>query len=218
MEFCAFFDPQILAQINPSPRPNLKHGGGGGCLVYYVFQLQGAHILCTTLNTYQSCHHVSPSMRSLKPSNASIPGSRKLSKTKAFAVLFGREMSKIWLRHGYSKVARILGRKNPEKKKFPVLEGHPVGQEHAEQAAEAHGTIQSNIKKLIKEFRIYRWSPDYPMKKPYLESYFVDLSKCGPMVNFTSSYIAFLYGLPKWELNVKLCTGFGCVAEDKSRG
>ncbi|XP_059433283.1 succinate dehydrogenase [ubiquinone] iron-sulfur subunit 3, mitochondrial [Corylus avellana] len=91
-------------------------------------------------------------------------------------------MSKIWLRHGYSKIARILGRKDPKKQKFPVLEGHPVGQEHAEEAAEAHDTIQSNIKKLIKEFRIYRWSPDYPNKKPHLESYFVDLSKCGPMV------------------------------------
>lgn len=97
-------------------------------------------------------------------------------------------MSKCWLRHGYSKLARILGRTDPKKQKFPVLEGHPVGQELAEKAVEAHGTIQSKIEKLIKEFKIYRWSPDHPNKKPYLESYFVDLSKCGPMV-FSFLYI-----------------------------
>jgi hypothetical protein len=76
-----------------------------------------------------------------------------------------------------------------------VLEGHPVGQEHAEQAVEAHGTIQSNIDKLVKEFRIYRWSPDYPNNKPYLESYFVDLSKCGPMVKFLLFFFFFFFFL-----------------------
>ncbi|GMY11339.1 succinate dehydrogenase [ubiquinone] iron-sulfur subunit 3, mitochondrial [Fagus crenata] len=69
-----------------------------------------------------------------------------------------------------------------KKQNFPVLEDHPVGQEHAKEAVEAHGTIQSNIKKLMKEFKIYRWSPDHPNNKPYLESYFIDLSNCGPMV------------------------------------
>ncbi|KAL4645385.1 hypothetical protein ACB092_02G231600 [Castanea dentata] len=57
-------------------------------------------------------------------------------------------MSKSWLLHGYNKV----------RKYFPVLEGHPVGQTHAEHAVEAHGTIQSNIKRLMKEFKIYRKS------------------------------------------------------------
>lgn len=107
-------------------------------------------------------------------------------------------MSKCWLRHGYSKLARILGRTDPKKQKFPVLEGHPVGQELAEKAVEAHGTIQSKIEKLIKEFKIYRWSPDHPNKKPYLESYFVDLSKCGPMVIFffLNIYYLFITGKP----------------------
>lgn len=54
------------------------------------------------------------------------------------------------------------------RKYFPVLEGHPVGQTHAEQAVEAHGTIQSNIKRLMKEFKIYRWNPDHPNNKPYV--------------------------------------------------
>ncbi|KAK7830518.1 succinate dehydrogenase [ubiquinone] iron-sulfur subunit 3 [Quercus suber] len=91
-------------------------------------------------------------------------------------------MSKSWLRHGYNKVSRMVGRADTKKKDFPVLEGHPVGQTHAEQAVETHGTIQSNIKRLMKEFKIYRWNPDHPNNKPYLESHFVDLSNCGPMV------------------------------------
>ncbi|WOG93729.1 hypothetical protein DCAR_0313016 [Daucus carota subsp. sativus] len=38
------------------------------------------------------------------------------------------------------------------------------------------------MRSLRKEFKIYRWSPDYPDRKPFLQSYFVDLSSCGPMV------------------------------------
>uniref|UniRef100_A0A2N9HRK5 succinate dehydrogenase n=1 Tax=Fagus sylvatica TaxID=28930 RepID=A0A2N9HRK5_FAGSY len=91
-------------------------------------------------------------------------------------------MSKSLLHHGYNKVARILGRTDSKKQNFPVLEDHPVGQELAKEAVEAHGTIQSNIKKLMKEFKIYRWSPDHPNNKRYLESYIIDLSNCGPMV------------------------------------
>jgi len=34
----------------------------------------------------------------------------------------------------------------------------------------------------LKTFQIYRWNPDKPSEKPYLQSYSVDLSKCGPMV------------------------------------
>ena len=37
--------------------------------------------------------------------------------------------------------------------------------------------------KTLKEFKIYRWNPD-DGGKPYLKSYFVDISKCGPMVRF----------------------------------
>ncbi|EJD41865.1 succinate dehydrogenase iron-sulfur subunit [Auricularia subglabra TFB-10046 SS5] len=35
---------------------------------------------------------------------------------------------------------------------------------------------------LVKEFKIYRWNPDEPDKKPHLQSYKVDLNQCGPMV------------------------------------
>ncbi|XVF61656.1 hypothetical protein PTKIN_Ptkin08bG0147900 [Pterospermum kingtungense] len=91
-------------------------------------------------------------------------------------------MSKSLWRNGYSKVARVLGR-DPKKQNFPVLEGHPAAQQHAEVAAETHGNVQNRVKKLYKEFRIYRWSPDHPANnKPFLQSYHVDISTCGPMV------------------------------------
>ncbi|CAI9753157.1 unnamed protein product [Fraxinus pennsylvanica] len=43
-------------------------------------------------------------------------------------------------------------------------------------------TLKENIRALKKEFKIYRWNPDNPYQKPDLQSYFVDLSTCGPMV------------------------------------
>ncbi|OMP04108.1 hypothetical protein COLO4_09947 [Corchorus olitorius] len=89
-------------------------------------------------------------------------------------------MSKTWFRHGYNKlVARVLGR-DPKKQNFPVLEGHPAAQQHAEVAVETQGDIQNRVKKLHKEFKIYRWSPG--QNKPFLQSYYVNLSNCGPMV------------------------------------
>lgn len=33
-----------------------------------------------------------------------------------------------------------------------------------------------------KEFKIYRWNPDEPAKKPTLQTYTLDLNQCGPMV------------------------------------
>ncbi|PWN53849.1 succinate dehydrogenase iron-sulfur protein mitochondrial precursor [Violaceomyces palustris] len=36
--------------------------------------------------------------------------------------------------------------------------------------------------KKLKEFKIYRWNPDKPAEKPYLQSYTLDLNQCGPMV------------------------------------
>ncbi|VVA37053.1 PREDICTED: succinate dehydrogenase [Prunus dulcis] len=91
-------------------------------------------------------------------------------------------MSKSWIRHGFNGVARIVGRAaDPKKENFPVLEGHPVAQQHAEVALETHDTVKKK-EQLLKEFKIYRWSPDHPNNKPYLHSYFVDLSNCGPMV------------------------------------
>ena len=33
-----------------------------------------------------------------------------------------------------------------------------------------------------KKFEIYRWNPDEPNKKPWMQEYSVDLNACGPMV------------------------------------
>ncbi|XP_010937480.2 succinate dehydrogenase [ubiquinone] iron-sulfur subunit 3, mitochondrial [Elaeis guineensis] len=41
---------------------------------------------------------------------------------------------------------------------------------------------RSEKPKEVKEFKIYRWNPDKPLHKPFLQSYYVDLSTCGPMV------------------------------------
>ncbi|KAF9071769.1 iron-sulphar subunit protein of succinate dehydrogenase, partial [Rhodocollybia butyracea] len=35
---------------------------------------------------------------------------------------------------------------------------------------------------LNKEFKIYRWNPDEPSKKPTLQSYTIDLNQTGPMI------------------------------------
>lgn len=92
-----------------------------------------------------------------------------------------RELSKSWVRHGYNKVARLLGKGDPKKQNFPILEGHPAAQEHAQVAVDTHESIRKK-NRVLKEFKIYRWSPDHPSNKPYLQSYFIDLSNCGPMV------------------------------------
>jgi succinate dehydrogenase (ubiquinone) iron-sulfur subunit len=73
----------------------------------------------------------------------------------------------------------VLGKGDPKKQDLPMVEDHPAGQQHAQETVETYGTVTNNIKRLIKEFRIYRWSPDNPYQKPYLHSYFIDLSKCG---------------------------------------
>ena len=35
---------------------------------------------------------------------------------------------------------------------------------------------------ILKEFKIYRWNPDEPEKKPTLQSYKIDLNQTGPMI------------------------------------
>ncbi|XP_010547626.1 PREDICTED: succinate dehydrogenase [ubiquinone] iron-sulfur subunit 3, mitochondrial isoform X2 [Tarenaya hassleriana] len=69
---------------------------------------------------------------------------------------------------------------------FPVLEGHEAAQEHARGALKTHQTTKETSrgydKVMMKEFRVYRWNPDKPETKPFLQSFFVDLSACGPMV------------------------------------
>ncbi|KDP46853.1 hypothetical protein JCGZ_24062 [Jatropha curcas] len=93
-------------------------------------------------------------------------------------------MSKVnrWIRHGRNRLSHIFGKETAKKENFPVLEGHPAGQEHAQESIETYDTIKTNIKRLIKEFKIYRWNPDIPNRKPFLQSYYIDLSTCGPMV------------------------------------
>lgn len=91
-------------------------------------------------------------------------------------------MSRSWIRDGYKNVADVFSKADLKNRHFPTLKGHPAAQQHAEQVVESHHALQENIKALKKEFKIYRWNPDNPYQKPYLQSYFVDLSTCGPMV------------------------------------
>ncbi|KAI9465841.1 iron-sulfur subunit protein of succinate dehydrogenase [Lactarius psammicola] len=42
--------------------------------------------------------------------------------------------------------------------------------------------VPTEAKSLNKEFKIYRWNPDEPQKKPELQSYTINLNECGPMI------------------------------------
>jgi len=44
------------------------------------------------------------------------------------------------------------------------------------------GSEPPQKKALNKTFKIYRWNPDEPAKKPFLQEYTIDLNKTGPMV------------------------------------
>lgn len=48
--------------------------------------------------------------------------------------------------------------------------------------SEEHAGKQSSTASESKDFSIYRWNPDEPGKKPSLQTYSIDLKKCGPMV------------------------------------
>ncbi|KAJ4965834.1 hypothetical protein NE237_017683 [Protea cynaroides] len=99
-----------------------------------------------------------------------------------------------WFRHGYyGKVASLFRPREVKKaENFSILEEQPVQQGLAELSLEAKDAlrVQEMAKKqaeqlqekLKKEVKIYRWNPDQPNKKPYLQSYFIDLTTCGPMV------------------------------------
>ncbi|XP_051117170.1 succinate dehydrogenase [ubiquinone] iron-sulfur subunit 3, mitochondrial [Andrographis paniculata] len=93
-------------------------------------------------------------------------------------------MWRSWFRNKYgSKVSEIGGKIIPKIRDFPALKGHPAARKHAEQAVESHEALKGRVRSLKKEFRIYRWSPDDRRRpKPFLQSFFVDLSRCGPMV------------------------------------
>ncbi|XP_068641182.1 succinate dehydrogenase [ubiquinone] iron-sulfur subunit 3, mitochondrial-like [Aristolochia californica] len=84
---------------------------------------------------------------------------------------------------GYNKLATYLKRRQGSKRKnFPILKHHPAAQEHAEFTVETVEAIKGDVKGKVKEFRIYRWNPDRPEIKPFLQSFYVDLKTCGPMV------------------------------------
>ncbi|XP_009759365.1 succinate dehydrogenase [ubiquinone] iron-sulfur subunit 3, mitochondrial [Nicotiana sylvestris] len=90
-------------------------------------------------------------------------------------------MSRNVVKEGMKTVGRLI-----KKDKFPILEGHPIAQLHGEEGVESVGNLKKAMKLADKakkkEFRIYRWSPDNPNQKPFLQSFFVDLPSCGPMV------------------------------------
>ncbi|XP_057320357.1 succinate dehydrogenase [ubiquinone] iron-sulfur subunit, mitochondrial [Microplitis mediator] len=45
-----------------------------------------------------------------------------------------------------------------------------------------HVASSQNAEAKLKTFSIYRWNPDKPDEKPYMQDYKVDLNTCGPMV------------------------------------
>ncbi|KAJ1289468.1 hypothetical protein BS78_02G166500 [Paspalum vaginatum] len=66
---------------------------------------------------------------------------------------------------------------------YPSLRGHPAARANArEAAAEAERDRGGGKPSTVKELQVYRWNPDSPARRPFLQSYLVDLSACGPMV------------------------------------
>lgn len=63
-------------------------------------------------------------------------------------------------------------------KRFPILKGHPKARGHAREAAKASAKLPETRKRHLKEFQIYRWNPEQPNRKPFLQSFFVDLATC----------------------------------------
>ncbi|RLN33837.1 succinate dehydrogenase [Panicum miliaceum] len=74
---------------------------------------------------------------------------------------------------------------------FPSLRGHPAARVNARESAEGQARLAAAEEErrrggrpeatTVKEFQVYRWNPDSP-GLPFLQSYFVDLAACGPMV------------------------------------
>lgn len=49
-------------------------------------------------------------------------------------------------------------------------------------AKQTYSSATSVQRNKLKTFSIYRWNPNDPTRKPYMQSYEIDLSTCGPMV------------------------------------
>lgn len=45
-----------------------------------------------------------------------------------------------------------------------------------------HISANQNAEARLKTFSVYRWNPDKPDEKPYMQEYKVDLNTCGPMI------------------------------------
>lgn len=100
---------------------------------------------------------------------------------------------KSWFGDGVGKVTSYIKRKEKKDATFPILKGHPKAGGHAEDIVENYARFPERVEgekemcrsdkpKEVKEFKIYRRNPDKPLHKPFLQSYYVDLSTCGPMV------------------------------------
>jgi succinate dehydrogenase (ubiquinone) iron-sulfur subunit len=50
------------------------------------------------------------------------------------------------------------------------------------QLRQIHVSAANAAEKKMKKFQIYRWNPDQPEQKPYIQTYEIDLKQCGPMV------------------------------------
>ncbi|XP_020091017.1 succinate dehydrogenase [ubiquinone] iron-sulfur subunit 3, mitochondrial [Ananas comosus] len=99
-----------------------------------------------------------------------------------------------WFKDGVlNKASGLLREKEQMDKNFPVLKGHPKARKHAKEAVESYAKLGARAAeekvmkgaeetKASKEFKIYRWNPEKPHNKPFLQSYYVDLTTCGPMV------------------------------------
>ncbi|KAG2643087.1 hypothetical protein PVAP13_2KG330600 [Panicum virgatum] len=75
---------------------------------------------------------------------------------------------------------------------FPSLRGHPAARVNARESAEGQARLAAAEEErrrgaspeatTVREFQVYRWNPDSPGRRPFLQSYFVDLATCGPVV------------------------------------
>ncbi|EPS61262.1 hypothetical protein M569_13536 [Genlisea aurea] len=92
-------------------------------------------------------------------------------------------MARKMVKDGYRKLADSISSKMESKNRdFPILKGHPAAQDNAEKVLQSNEDVKRKTQNLMKEFKIYRWSPEDPTRKPFLQSYFVNLADCGPMV------------------------------------
>lgn len=55
-------------------------------------------------------------------------------------------------------------------------------QQQAAAAQPAEDTVVAKKVPRIKTFEIYRWNPDKPNEKPFMQKYQVDLNECAPMI------------------------------------